>query len=281
MVGEVYPDWTAVYRDNVDRIYRVMYAKVGNRPDAEDLTAEVFAAALRPLRVSASVGEVRAYLLAAARTVLAGYWRRTLGREVTTLDETIEAVFEEPTGAVAGRGPHRRDPRRAARELPAHPGATVPRLLHRGGGRRRDGYQHGQREGAATSGPAPRGAGGAGGEPMTGRALRRYVEDLLHGRRPRGFAATDDDVATLQAAITLQAARPGADAPRAEFVDALQQRLAAEFEDAPPLRTAAWGIGRRGLLAGGAAVAAASAAIGVVIDRTLLTGRATAEPRTR
>ena len=96
MIGEVYPDWTAVYRDNVDRIYRVMYAKVGNRPDAEDLTAEVFAAALRPLRVSASVGEVRAYLLAAARTVLAGYWRRTLGREVTTLDETVEAVFEDP-----------------------------------------------------------------------------------------------------------------------------------------------------------------------------------------
>jgi RNA polymerase sigma-70 factor (ECF subfamily) len=96
VAGEVYPDWTAVYRDNVDRIYRVMYAKVGNRPDAEDLTAEVFAAALRPLRVSASVGEVRAYLLAAARTVLAGYWRRTLGREVTTLDETVEAVFEDP-----------------------------------------------------------------------------------------------------------------------------------------------------------------------------------------
>ena len=103
MVAEVYPDWTAIYRDNVDRIYRVMFAKVGNRPDAEDLTAEVFAAALRPLRVSASVGEVRAYLLAAARTVLAGYWRRTLGREVTTLDEeSVESVFAEspePSGA--------------------------------------------------------------------------------------------------------------------------------------------------------------------------------------
>lgn len=97
VVGDVYPDWTAVYRDNVDRIYRVMYAKVGNRPDAEDLTAEVFAAALRPLRISASVGEVRAYLLAAARTVLAAYWRRTLGREVTTLDEeSVESVFDEP-----------------------------------------------------------------------------------------------------------------------------------------------------------------------------------------
>jgi RNA polymerase sigma factor (sigma-70 family) len=97
VVGEVYPDWTAVYRDNVDRIYRVMYAKVGNRPDAEDLTAEVFVAALRPLRVSSSVGEVRAYLLAAARTVLAGYWRRTLGREVTSLDdESVESVFDDP-----------------------------------------------------------------------------------------------------------------------------------------------------------------------------------------
>jgi RNA polymerase sigma factor (sigma-70 family) len=85
--GDAYPDWEAIYRDNVDRLYRVMYAKVGNRPDAEDLTTEVFVTALRPLRESASVGEVRAYLLATARTVLATYWRRTLGREITTLDE--------------------------------------------------------------------------------------------------------------------------------------------------------------------------------------------------
>jgi RNA polymerase sigma-70 factor (ECF subfamily) len=46
------------------------------------------------LRLSASVGEVRAYLFATARTVLAGYWRRTLGRGITTLDsENVEAVF--------------------------------------------------------------------------------------------------------------------------------------------------------------------------------------------
>ena len=43
--GEAYADWEAVYRDNVDRVYRMMFAKVGNRPDAEDLTAEVFLAA--------------------------------------------------------------------------------------------------------------------------------------------------------------------------------------------------------------------------------------------
>jgi RNA polymerase sigma-70 factor (ECF subfamily) len=87
MVSEdTYPDWEAIYRDNVERLYRLMYAKVGNRADAEDLTTEVFLAALRPLRRSATVGEVRAYLLATARTVLANHWRRTLGLELTTVD---------------------------------------------------------------------------------------------------------------------------------------------------------------------------------------------------
>jgi RNA polymerase sigma-70 factor, ECF subfamily len=81
-----YPDWEAIYRDNVDRLYRVMFSRVGNRPDAEDLTAEVFRAALGPLRTSASVGEVRAYLLATARTVLASHWRRRYGMEITSID---------------------------------------------------------------------------------------------------------------------------------------------------------------------------------------------------
>ena len=49
----------------------MLFAKVGNRPDAEDLTADVFLAALRPLRISASAAEVRAYLLATAALALA------------------------------------------------------------------------------------------------------------------------------------------------------------------------------------------------------------------
>jgi RNA polymerase sigma factor (sigma-70 family) len=103
---ESYPDWEAVYRDNVARIYRLMFAKVGNRPDAEDLTAEVFLAALRPLRVSASTAEVRAYLLTTARTVLAGYWRRTLGREITRLtdEDNLEAVAADSVGSAATAG---------------------------------------------------------------------------------------------------------------------------------------------------------------------------------
>ncbi len=91
---DVYDDWEAVYRDNVAWVYQLMVTKVGSAPDAEDLTAEVFLAALRPLRLSVTVAEVRAYLLATARTVLATYWRRTLGREVTALhEETVAAVL--------------------------------------------------------------------------------------------------------------------------------------------------------------------------------------------
>ena len=60
---------------------------------------------------------------------------------------------------------------------------------------------------------------------MTGRALRRYVEDLLHGRRPRRFRADDADPGELRAAITLRAARPGDDAPAEEFVSALRGGL--------------------------------------------------------
>jgi RNA polymerase sigma-70 factor (ECF subfamily) len=94
---DAYPSWDAIYLDNVERLYRMMYAKVGNRADAEDLTAEVFQAALKPLRASASVGEVRAYLLATARTVLASHWRRHYGAEITTIDPTVDrAALDDP-----------------------------------------------------------------------------------------------------------------------------------------------------------------------------------------
>src|SRR6266849_6744610 len=87
-----YPGWEAIYLDNVERLYRIMYSRVGNRADAEDLTAEVFRAALGPLRTSASVGEVRAYLLATARTVLASHWRRRYSMEISSIDVEAEVA---------------------------------------------------------------------------------------------------------------------------------------------------------------------------------------------
>ena len=107
--GAAYPDWEAIYADNVGRIYRLMFAKVGNRPDAEDLTSQVFVSAYGPLRATAEVGQVRGYLTATARTVLAEHWRRTLGHQVTEIDP-LTTDLEDYAGAAAGaaHGPDER-----------------------------------------------------------------------------------------------------------------------------------------------------------------------------
>jgi RNA polymerase sigma-70 factor (ECF subfamily) len=89
-VVQLTPGQEAAYNDNAVRLYRLMYSKVGNRPDAEDLTSEVFKAAFRPLRLTASKGEVRAYLLATAASVLASHWRRRLGIEITQIDPDFD-----------------------------------------------------------------------------------------------------------------------------------------------------------------------------------------------
>lgn len=108
-----YPDWEAVYSDNVSWVYRTLFARVGNRTDAEDLTAEVFLAALRPLRLTVSVGEVRVYLRATARTVLAAHWRETLGREITSIEDIEQPVDSQDAISTA--------PRRVARVLGSLP----------------------------------------------------------------------------------------------------------------------------------------------------------------
>ena len=94
----MYQDWESIYRDNVERLYRLMFARVGNKPDAEELTAKVFKLALPRLRLSASPPEVRAYLLPTARTVLASHWRRRCGIEVTSLGPEADVSCSEETG---------------------------------------------------------------------------------------------------------------------------------------------------------------------------------------
>jgi RNA polymerase sigma factor (sigma-70 family) len=100
-----YGDWEAVYEDNATWVYRTMFARVGNQPDAEDLTAEVFLAALRPLRLTVTVAEVRAYLRATARTVLAAHWRQTQGLEITSIDDRVQAAPD--SDQAISTAPHR------------------------------------------------------------------------------------------------------------------------------------------------------------------------------
>lgn len=90
-----------MYADNADWVYRMIFRRIDNQSDAEDLTSDVFVAALKPLRITATVTEVRGYLRATTRTVLAAHWRRNIGNQLASIDEAGELpqVADQPQAA--------------------------------------------------------------------------------------------------------------------------------------------------------------------------------------
>jgi RNA polymerase sigma-70 factor (ECF subfamily) len=64
-----------VYDEHVVGIYRFIYARVGNRPDAEDLTAQVFVRAVEQLDTTRQPGQIAAWLYRVAQNAIADYWR--------------------------------------------------------------------------------------------------------------------------------------------------------------------------------------------------------------
>ena len=99
-------------------------------------------------------------------------------------------------------------------------------------------------------------------------SVRRFVEDLLRGRRARGFRPDDEEAAQMRAAIELRAGRAGSGAASEEFVADLRRRLATELDEddrAVPIRS-----GRRRVLQFGS-VAAAGLAVGAVATRAAST----------
>lgn len=64
-----------VYDQHVVGIYRYIYARVGNHPDAEDLTAQVFVRAVEQLDTTRERGQIAAWLYRVAQNATADYWR--------------------------------------------------------------------------------------------------------------------------------------------------------------------------------------------------------------
>jgi cytochrome b6-f complex iron-sulfur subunit len=106
---------------------------------------------------------------------------------------------------------------------------------------------------------------------MNTRGLRRYVDDLLRGRRPKPFRPDDFEAAQIRTAIELQAARFGSDAPRQEFLTDLHRRLAAQLSGAVSQPSSASATTRRQVIVGTSAAAAAAVAA-VSIDRFVIRG---------
>jgi nitrite reductase/ring-hydroxylating ferredoxin subunit len=106
---------------------------------------------------------------------------------------------------------------------------------------------------------------------MNARGMRRYVDDLLRGRRPKPFAPDDFEAAQIRTAIELRAAGQADAEPRQEFLTDLHRRLAEQMDGAPAPAAPKQSTTRRQVIVGTSAAAAAAAAA-VSIDRALIGG---------
>jgi RNA polymerase sigma-70 factor (ECF subfamily) len=80
---------TDIALDELELVYAFIYARVGNRPDAEDLTQQVAMKAIPRLRQGAPASAIRGYLFATARSVLGAFWSSRLGLSQAELHEDL------------------------------------------------------------------------------------------------------------------------------------------------------------------------------------------------
>jgi RNA polymerase sigma factor (sigma-70 family) len=87
---------TDIALDELELVYAFIYARVGNRADAEDLTQQVAMKAIPRLRQGAPPSAIRGYLFATARSVLGGFWSTRLGLSEAELHEDLALAAPLP-----------------------------------------------------------------------------------------------------------------------------------------------------------------------------------------
>jgi RNA polymerase sigma factor (sigma-70 family) len=93
---------TDIALDELELVYAFIYARVGNRADAEDLTQQVALKAIPRLRPGAPASAVRGYLFATARSVLGAFWSTRLGLSEAELRDDLALVV--PAGPATEEG---------------------------------------------------------------------------------------------------------------------------------------------------------------------------------
>jgi len=92
--------------------------------------------------------------------------------------------------------------------------------------------------------------------------VARFVDELLHGRRPHRFEATQEEAEAMTAAAGLSAARVGADVPDKAALDRIHQRIAEALDERAVVDRR---LSRRAWLRT-AGAAAAAVVVGVGLD---------------
>jgi len=112
-----------VYDAHVVGIYRFIYARVGNHPDAEDLTAQVFVRAVEQLDTTRDRGQIAAWLYRVAHNATADYWRAFYRLPLVGVDHVApgwEPADEGPQPETVPDDRARRRVQALLRRLPDH-----------------------------------------------------------------------------------------------------------------------------------------------------------------
>src|SRR5260221_7081748 len=86
---------TDIALNELEMVYAFIYARVGNRADAEDLTQQVAMKAIPRLREGSPASAIRGYLFATARSVLGGFWSTRLGLSESELHEDLAMALPQ------------------------------------------------------------------------------------------------------------------------------------------------------------------------------------------
>ena len=112
-----------VYDEHVVGIYRFIYARVGNHPDAEDLTAQVFVRAVEQLDTTRDPRQMAAWLYRVAHNAIADYWRAFYRLPLVGTDHVApgwEPADEPPRPQPEGDDPAAARVQALLRRLPDH-----------------------------------------------------------------------------------------------------------------------------------------------------------------
>ena len=115
-------EFSTLYQENLNLIYRFVYSKVGNREEAEDLTSQIFMKAVRGINTERGPLSVQKWLFQVARTTIADYWRAHYRIATSSLEALLEAGWEGPAAcenAVINTSPTERI-QRLLQALPEH-----------------------------------------------------------------------------------------------------------------------------------------------------------------
>ena len=92
--------FAALYDRHVDRVYRHVYYRVGNRADAEDITQQVFLQAWRAIgRYRRGGAPFLAWLLTIAHNSVISFYRRAKPARYLDLDVPATAPWSDPETA--------------------------------------------------------------------------------------------------------------------------------------------------------------------------------------